>query len=204
MFIGKYNKSVILTYLGVAIAVTGSYLALIKDLPRYGVLCLILAGICDLFDGVIARLTDRDVVSQAFGIQIDSLADMVSFVFLPICICYSLGLVSWLHLALYIVYTLTAVVRLAFFNTIVTKSDPQPLAHYRGLPVTYISFILPLLWLLVLVVDPLYVKIAYTVALALCSFFFVLDFKLPKPKGLFYIFFPLLAVIVIIVLLSAG
>ena len=74
MFIGKYNKSVILTYIGVAFAFSGMAFALYERLPA-AMLCLIAAGICDLFDGAAARRCKRDETAKEFGVQIDSLAD---------------------------------------------------------------------------------------------------------------------------------
>ena len=65
MFIGKYNKSVIITYTGVIAAVIGCYLAIVKAAPRYAVLCLIIAGLCDLFDGVFARMCKRNEEEKA-------------------------------------------------------------------------------------------------------------------------------------------
>ena len=60
-FIGCYNKSVILTYLGAGFSVFGM-LYLINTIQsestnRFDVsmICLIVAGICHLFDGFIAR-----------------------------------------------------------------------------------------------------------------------------------------------------
>ena len=58
MFIGKYNKSVILTYIGIAAAVLGIYFSFVKNI-RYTLLCLIICGVCDLFDGAVARKCKR-------------------------------------------------------------------------------------------------------------------------------------------------
>ena len=46
MFIGKWNKSVFLTYLGLVIAVVGMFYALAKNNVEYAFCCLIVAGIC--------------------------------------------------------------------------------------------------------------------------------------------------------------
>ena len=58
MFIGVYNLSVLLTYLGVCFAVFGMYLAITGNIPA-AVMCLILAGVCDMFDGYVARKCKR-------------------------------------------------------------------------------------------------------------------------------------------------
>ena len=57
------------------------------------VLCLALSGLCDMFDGKIARRKiDRTDDEKCFGIQIDSLCDMVCFGAFPILLAYSLGM----------------------------------------------------------------------------------------------------------------
>ena len=80
LFLGCYNKSVILTYLGVSISLLGMI-----NIEHRGisVICLVTAGICDLFDGVVARKSKRTDTERAFGVQIDSLADMISFIAFP-------------------------------------------------------------------------------------------------------------------------
>ena len=56
------------------------------------VLCLALSGLCDMFDGKIARTKkDRTEIEKRFGIQIDSLCDVVCFGVFPAMICYCLG-----------------------------------------------------------------------------------------------------------------
>ena len=201
MLIGKYNKSVTVTYLGVIAALIGSYLAVIEHMPRYAVLCLIIAGLCDLFDGVFARRCKRDEEEKAFGVQIDSLADMVSFVFLPLCIGYAVGLDKWYHIAVFAVYTLAVITRLGFFNITADGKSNEPADHYRGLPVTYAALILPVVWLLSFVLSAELFAAVYTAAMALLSLLFVADVKMPKPKGVFYVIFPLLAIALIFVII---
>ena len=117
MIIGKYNKSVILTYAGVVMAAAGIFLALDGLYIRYAVMLLIIAGICDLFDGKIARAVKRTEEEKSFGVQIDSLADMVDFVAFPVILLYCLtGDNKWYHYLIYIVYILGAVIRLGYFN----------------------------------------------------------------------------------------
>ena len=103
MFIGKYNRSVILTYAGVGIAFLGVALVLAGQIAP-AMICLILAGVCDLFDGVIARRCKRDEVVKEFGVQIDSLADVMDFLTLPsvlgLYLTGGMGAVSYTHLTL--------------------------------------------------------------------------------------------------------
>ena len=77
-FIGFWNVSVILTYIELCIAIGCICMAADGYLwqPAVG---LVLCGICDMFDGKIARATKRCEDAKVFGIQIDSLCDLVSF-----------------------------------------------------------------------------------------------------------------------------
>ena len=89
--IGFYNYTVILTYIGLMSSVFG--ITQVMD-GEYSIafLCLLLSGVCDLFDGKIARAcktrSDREKV---FGIQIDSLCDLVCFTVFPAIMGYASG-----------------------------------------------------------------------------------------------------------------
>ena len=82
LFIGEYDKSVILTYMGAAFALLAVY-AVIQSQLRLAMMAFIVSGICDLFDGVVARRMKRTESQKRFGIEIDSLCDMISFAALP-------------------------------------------------------------------------------------------------------------------------
>ena len=89
--IGFYNYSVILTYIGLASAVFG-ITQVMDGRQALPFLCLLLSGICDLFDGKIARsMKNRTEHEKVFGIQIDSLCDLVCFGVFPAVIGYSYG-----------------------------------------------------------------------------------------------------------------
>jgi CDP-diacylglycerol--serine O-phosphatidyltransferase len=45
MFIGKYNRTVVITYIGVAAGIVGSLLETVSHLPKYSLICLVVAGI---------------------------------------------------------------------------------------------------------------------------------------------------------------
>ena len=91
-FIGYYNYTVILTYISLFCSIAGM-LFTVNGWYKMAVLCLALSGLCDMFDGKIARRkTDRTDDEKCFGIQIDSLCDMVCFGAFPILLAYSLGM----------------------------------------------------------------------------------------------------------------
>lgn len=90
-------------------------------------LCILLAGIFDLLDGMLARLLK---VSSILGKDLDSLADMVSFGVLPAFILHQLfinaDILRWLPL---IVIPVLAAIRLARFN-----NDEGQAYVFKGLP----------------------------------------------------------------------
>lgn len=59
MFLGIYDYTVILTYISLGISVFGITRALEGDF-KVAIFCLALSGLCDMFDGKIAR-TKRTV-----------------------------------------------------------------------------------------------------------------------------------------------
>ena len=88
--LGFYDYTVVLTYISLVISVFGMTRALAGDF-KVAILCLALSGLCDMFDGKIARTKkDRTEDEKKFGIQIDSLCDVVCFGVFPALICYCL------------------------------------------------------------------------------------------------------------------
>ena len=104
---------------------------------------VILAGFFDLLDGMMARLTRS---ASAFGVQLDSLADVVSFGVAPGIILYEFGL-DQLGLPGVVVAALPAIcgaIRLARFNV---RFDGEKKSYFEGLPIpaqaaTVVVFIL--------------------------------------------------------------
>lgn len=147
--IGYYDYTVILTYCGMLTAVAGIFLSLHEDYWS-AILCLMAAGVCDIFDGAIASTKDRNRSEKDFGIQIDSLSDLISFGVLPAVFVY---MITGQNLATGIVcagYVLCALIRLAYFN--VLEEERQRISTerrkiYLGLPVTAAAALLPIAYL---------------------------------------------------------
>lgn len=97
------------------------------DQAAIGVFC---AMVLDSLDGRVARLTNTQ---SAFGEQMDSLSDMVSFGAAPALIAYVWGLTSlgrWGWIGAF-VYCACAALRLARFNVNTTVVDKR---FFQGLP----------------------------------------------------------------------
>lgn len=184
MLIGFYDYTVILTYLSLILGVLGMVLSS-KGLFGVAVLCLLLCGICDAFDGTVARSKkNRTEDEKAFGIQIDSLCDAVSFGVAPALLCYHMGMDSVLGVGILTLYCLCGVIRLAYFNVLETKRQQTESGSgktYRGLPITSSSIVLPIYYLLRFVLSwDAFVKGLYLVMSAM-GFLFVLDISVKKP-----------------------
>ncbi len=201
MFIGEWNKSVILTYIGMAAAVLGIYC--VYDLMIYRAFaCLIVAGVCDLFDGAVARRCKRNENQKLFGIQLDSLVDVMSFLALPIVICICIGMNKWYHLIILTVFAICGIARLAFFNVVAENSD-EPVSYYRGLPVTYTALILPIVYLLAFILEKNVMVWVMAAVILVIAFMNIFDFKVKKPRGLAYPCFAILAIVMLAVYLMA-
>lgn len=105
---------------------------------------IFIAMIMDFFDGRVARLTNTQ---SAFGAELDSLSDMVSFGVAPALVVYSwclesLGKLGWLAA---FVFTAAGALRLARFNTQAQVMDKR---YFQGLPIPAAAGILAsLVWL---------------------------------------------------------
>ncbi len=88
-----------------------------------------IAVILDGLDGRVARLAN---VTSDFGVQLDSLADVISFGIAPAILVYSWGLVDFGGFARFsaFVFLICGVMRLARFNIHVGE-----LKHFAGLPI---------------------------------------------------------------------
>ncbi len=203
--IGYYNYTVILTYLSLLSAGTGILVSLSGNgHPYWGVFFLLLCGLFDAFDGQVARTKkDRSDMETAFGIQIDSLSDLVAFGVLPACIGVAMlqnpqyfheilatsnpllyMVIKCLCFAIGAFYILAALIRLAYFN--VTEEERQRTEDgarkfYTGLPVTSAALIFPSVMLLRYIL-PFDISLLYTIVMIITGFMFLGKFQLRKPK----------------------
>jgi CDP-diacylglycerol--serine O-phosphatidyltransferase len=182
-WIGFYNYTVVLTYLSLVSSVIGIKLAYDGHVGA-AILCLVLSGVCDMFDGVVARTKkDRTQDEKNFGIQLDSLCDVICFGLFPAVILYFSGVDNVPGVASLIFYVLCAVIRLAFFNVLEIKRQMNEggcAKAYRGLPVTSSAMILPFFFLLGYVIPDEIMNAVYHVLPLLVGTLFIADFRVPK------------------------
>lgn len=102
----------------------------------YAALCILMAVVMDMFDGRVARMLG---VATGFGMELDSLADTVSFGLAPALLMYSwkvsdAGLCGCLVLMFYVC---AGLFRLARFNTTTTH-----FSYFTGLPIPLAAAVL--------------------------------------------------------------
>ena len=200
--VGFYNYTVILTYFGVVSAMLGIGLSMYGR-TSMAVVCLMVSGFCDLFDGSIARTRVRTVNEKKFGIQIDSLADLICFGVLPVAIGYSIGMTRWYEVAVLIVFALAALIRLAYYN--VTEDELEfcentRRVYYDGLPVTTAAILIPLIYTLRPVMKNGFLLL-YSLCLLLTAVAFLVKVKVRKlgMKGMIAAAFCGLAVLALLI-----
>ena len=193
--IGKWNKSVIATYVGMLLAVASIFL-LMSGLYKAAMMCFMGAGICDLFDGTIARMCKRTEEEKNFGIQLDSLVDVVSFIVLPVVLIVKLAGLTWYTAVAAVLYSVFGIARLAYFNVCQEENEDKdsPIKYYTGMPVTYAALVFPLVYLLHLYFNTEVTALFMCIAMEIMALLFILKIKFIKPGKKGYIFLMLLAI----------
>ena len=180
--IGYYNYTVILTNLSLISSVFGIYMAM-QGHVETAVYCLMVSGFCDMFDGKVARTKDRCEAEQRFGIQLDSLSDLVCFGVLPTVIGYAIGMTERLAVFVFFIYVMAALTRLAYFNVMEEERQsktPEKRKSYTGLPVTAVALIIPLIYIVGKFVEIKF-HLLYGACMLVIALAFVLPFQLKKP-----------------------
>ena len=181
--VGFYNYTVILTYMSLVFSVVGMTFALDGRITA-ALVCMLSSGLCDSFDGKVARTMKRTEEEKRFGIQIDSLCDLVSFGVLPSAMGHAYGISGWGTIAL-MLFSLAAVVRLGYFNVMEQKRQETTTENrksFEGLPVTYAAVIFPLLSLLHIWLDATVFAWIYGCVLMVTAFFNLARIRIPKPQ----------------------
>lgn len=132
------------------------------------VVFIILAAVMDRFDGLLAR---RFNTSSAFGRELDSLADLVSFGVAPSVLLYGKVIEVWPYagLACFVFFTLCGAYRLARYNISAGATK-----YFQGVPITIGGAILAVI---VILIPNLAVMLASSVIIALLM---ISTIRIPK------------------------
>lgn len=206
--IGYYGFWVYLTYLSLVSAVVGIFFAFEGNI-KYALICLMISGICDTLDGRVANLKQRTDREKSYGIQIDAFADIISFGALPAAIGYSVGQsfdsFGIISIAIFAIYVLAALIRLAYFNVIEIElqGKNEKRIYYEGLPVTIVALIIPVVFSICIMFD-IPIAPTYNVLLLILAGAFVMKVKIYKPKNRWKVVLCLIGVPILIYLLVYG
>lgn len=200
--IGVYDYTVLLTYLGFASGVFGIVFAMTGNL-FVSIIALMFSGLCDMFDGKVARTKKKRTAEEKhFGIQLDSLSDLVCFGVLPAVIGYKLGLDKCYLLPIVILFPLCAMIRLAYFNVLeILRDGNGPVKEYIGLPVTSAALIFPFAWIFKKILG-IYFVYLYGGLLLIVGALFITKFKVKKPNMKTMLLFILIGVIEVLLILT--
>lgn len=188
--IGYYRYWVVLTYASIVSAIVGITMACRGQITA-AIVCLMISGVCDMFDGTVARRADRNDTEKGYGIQIDALADVISFGAFPAVLGYNIFMEKrpddmWgmaFTISVMALYVLCALIRLAYFNVTEEEMQGQDIkrTYYEGLPVTSAAMIVPVVYAIVGANSPI-LPLVYDIMLLVISICFVLKVKVPKLK----------------------
>jgi CDP-diacylglycerol--serine O-phosphatidyltransferase len=97
----------------------------------FAAVAILLAAVFDVFDGKVAKLSGA---TSKFGMQYDSLADLVSFGVAPALLAFSwalrpYGKFGWLAAFLFVA---CGAIRLARFNVLASAGETK---YFKGLPI---------------------------------------------------------------------
>ncbi len=192
--LGVYDYTVILTYLSVASATYGIICAFTPHKAVVSACCLLICGILDAFDGKVARTKkNRTEYERKFGIQIDSLSDVIAFGILPACLGISIinqsetfanfpSIIKEICLIINVFYALCGLIRLAHFNVTEDerqKSESGVREYYSGVPITAAVFVFPFLVFLQFALSFDFALI-YVFFIILLGFLFIAEIKIKK------------------------
>jgi CDP-diacylglycerol--serine O-phosphatidyltransferase len=124
------SMNLLLGYLSILASMEGRY--------ERAAWAILLASIFDMLDGRVARLTNT---TSRFGVEYDSLCDLVSFGVAPSLMIYYAGLKPFGRIGIVaaVVFALCGALRLARFNVM---AEVLPKSYFQGLPIPMASLTL--------------------------------------------------------------
>ncbi len=169
-------KANIVTLLGVICCITGMLLCFIGK-TGFAVVLLAVSGICDGFDGYFAKKVRKPNQSSEYGVELDSLADIVCAGVFPVIVSMSLGFTKWYNLIIYVLFIMCGITRLTYYN--VNSSSKN---YFNGVPITVSAFVIPTVYLIFRnVTTKPYLMIGLMCSFVLLSILYVTNVKIKKP-----------------------
>jgi len=164
---------------GLLCAVLGIYFAVLGNFPA-AIIGMIWATLFDWGDGIIARrMKGRTYEFRAFGGQLDSLIDIVSFGILPALILLSYGEFSPLFLPGAFLIIAACAIRLSYFNLFGLNDD----SSYIGMAVDNNGIILAFIFLFESVLNHTFFSVIIYIIVVTMAVLNVAPIRTPKLTG---------------------
>ena len=176
IIIGQYRLCDFITMTSTLSAILGIIFAL-RGHTNVPFLLLAICCICDGVDGLFARRRKNTEFEISYGMELDSLSDMIAFGVFPVVM--ALTTVKY-DTIMYIVpfYALAGLVRLTYFNALnINKVGDK--GYFRGVPITMVSCIYPFFYFIKAASLEAY-SIATIILLSLLAVLYVSNFKFKK------------------------
>ncbi|HJB22852.1 MAG TPA: CDP-alcohol phosphatidyltransferase family protein [Candidatus Jeotgalibaca pullicola] len=203
-FIPVFHISNSLSFIGLFFSILSIYTIMTGNISR-AIMLMVVSVICDLFDGKFANQFERTLEEKQMGEYVDSFVDMISFIALPIVLLLSITEYSIFALFISIFYAVMGIHRLGYFH--ITKEEQLDSEgnyfYFIGVPVAYISLIIPIIYtvcILFQATHTLFFQVLLQMIYIIMALMFVWNHPIPKPRGKMYVFFVLLALLVLFIL----
>ena len=203
MFIGYYSIANAVTLFGLISSVTACFLAANGNF-KLALYMLFLSCLCDSFDGKIARATKRTPQQKFYGVQLDSLCDVISFGLTPCFIAYSFGFTGWIEVIIYGIFIACGTIRLAYFNTLANENPNKAPKTFRGVPIPISTMVITFLFLLTTFMPAAITVWFFRIGLLALAIGFILNIKIKKPSFKRGAILMLVEIVLLLILVIAG
>lgn len=194
--IGFYRGCDFVTMASTISAIVGMIFAINNHIIT-AVSCLILSGICDAFDGVLARRRENTKDQTTYGEELDSLSDVMAFGVLPVIITVcDCGNKLWFY-PVFVFYVLCGLIRLAYFNMLAQKNDTDK-SCFIGIPITAITIIYPIFYIAFRLTGVPFSEYIMLGMLFITGILYVVRIKVKKPDSIAKTVLAVLGVFIII------
>jgi CDP-diacylglycerol--serine O-phosphatidyltransferase len=172
----------IVTLLGLSSGVLGIYFALVENFPA-AIIAMLWAVLFDWYDGTVARrMPGRSDVLKSVGIQMDSLADIISAAVCPAIILLSYGDFNPWFFPGALAIVMAGVIRLAYFDIFGVAKD----GTIAGLSIDIGPLVVALVFLMEGALNHgAFTALLYTTIVTL-AFLHVAPFRMRKMVGRWY------------------
>lgn len=204
MFIGFFSVANTITVCGLISSVISCFLAANGNY-KLAIYMMFIACLCDTFDGRIARSTaNRTDAQKYYGVQLDSLCDVVSFGVTPCFIAFSFGFDGIIDVIIYSIFIACGATRLAYFNTLANMNPNKPNKGFRGVPIPMSTFVITILFVLAAFIPASICVWFFRIGLLALAIAFVLNIKIKKPNLKTAVTLIGIEVFLLLILLVAG